>query len=320
MFSQPSNSQSTIVFLMSSSSVDSELIVTTFAPLINFFTQMPGMRDILKWSVGIAAPRRIPPLATQNFTQWFRQRSASTTQQPTVILWADTFNNFFRPTTAQAACQVLEACGYHVKIPSVHLCCGRPLYDNGRLDLAKQLLQQILKTLRSEILAGTAVVGLEPSCMSVFREELLNFFPTDEIAQQLSAQTFLLSDFLINHHSIENLPFTVLERQAIVHGHCHHKAIFDLAAEQRLLTQIGLNCTYPEASCCGMAGVFGFDKQHYPLSIKLGEMALLPAVRTASKDTLIIADGFSCREQIEQTTGKNVFHSAEVLQRALRQS
>jgi len=202
---------------------------------------------------------------------------------------------------------VLEAAGFQVELPRRSLCCGWPLYDYGFLGLAKRLLHQILDELRPAIAAG----------VPVFRDELLNLFPQDADARRLSAQMFLLSEFLDREAKDFELPR--LRRTALMHGHCHHKAIMRMAAEQRILRRVGLDAREPEDGCCGMAGAFGFEREHYGVSIKAGERALLPAVHAANPDELIIAGGFSCREQIEQTTGRHALHLAEVLQLALRQ-
>jgi Fe-S oxidoreductase len=233
-----------------------------------------------------------------------------------VLLWADTFNNYFSPSTARAAVEVLEAAGFRVRVPRANLCCGRPLYDFGMLERAEKLLLQILDELAPAIAAGTPIVGLEPSCVSVFRDELLNLFPQDERAQKLSKQTFLLSEFLQLH--AKHIPLPRLESDALVHGHCHQKAIMKMTAEEELLRRIGVQVHTPAPGCCGMAGPFGFEEGKYEISQAIGEMELLPAVRSAPADWLIIADGFSCREQIAQGTRRHALHLAEVLQMALR--
>jgi Fe-S oxidoreductase len=236
---------------------------------------------------------------------------------PPVLLWPDTFNNYFQPATARAAVEVLEAAGYRVLIPQANLCCGRPLYDFGMLDRAQSLLLNILDELAPEIEAGIPIVGLEPSCVAVFRDELLNLFPHDQRARALSKQTFLLSEFL-NRNS-GNAPLPQLNRKAVLHGHCHHKSIMKMTAEESLLRRVGIDFHAPAPGCCGMAGSFGFerDKDKYDVSQAIGELELLPAVRNAPADWLIIADGFSCREQIAQGTGRHALHLAEVLQMAL---
>ena len=224
---------------------------------------------------------------------------------------------------------MLEAAGFNVTVPRAHLCCGRPLYDVGMLDRAKTLLLQIMDELLPEIEAGTPIVVLEPSCAAVFRDELTNLFPKDERAQALSKQVFLLSEFLTREFPAEdarsedhakNFQLPKLQRRALVHGHCHHKAIMKMTAEEAVLQRMGIEFTAPAPGCCGMAGAFGFEKDKYEISRAIGELELLPAVRQAPTDWLIIADGFSCREQIAQETDRHGLHLAEVLQMALRES
>jgi FAD/FMN-containing dehydrogenase/Fe-S oxidoreductase len=238
---------------------------------------------------------------------------------PQVLLWADTFNNHLSPQTARAAVHVLETAGYRVLVPRANLCCGRPLYDFGLLDRARALLLEILDTLAPEIEAGIPVVGLEPSCIAVFRDELLNFFPHDERAQKLSRQTFLLSEFLEKEmgQNSASARLPQFPRKAVLHGHCHHKSIMKMTAEESLLRRLGIDFTQPAAGCCGMAGSFGFHADKYDISAAIGELELLPAVRNAPEDWLIIADGFSCREQISQMTSRRALHIAEVLEMAL---
>ena len=283
----------------------------------NFVTQTPVLSSIVKLLGGIAPERRIPAFAAQSFKSWFRQRGPRNQGSPQVILWPDTFNNYFHPQTAMAAVEVLEDAGYQVIVPEQTLCCGRPLYDYGFLDQAGHLLRQILDALRPQIEAGIPLVGLEPSCVAVFRDELKNLLPYDEDARRLAQQSYLLSEFLEQVAAHYQPPG--LKRRAVVHGHCHHKAIMKMKDEEALLSKLGLDFQTLDSGCCGMAGAFGFEKDHYDVSIKVGERVLLPAVRSASKDTLIIADGFSCREQIAQTTDRHALHLAQVLQMALHQ-
>jgi FAD/FMN-containing dehydrogenase/Fe-S oxidoreductase len=321
--------------------------------LVNLTTQLPFLRDIAKLVAGIPPQRSIPAFAPETFRQWFRSRRDGPIRPPreaqrapwksgrqsewksgasaprqagggnralapegrTVLLWPDTFNNYFLPATAKAAVHVLEAAGYHVILPKVNLCCGRPLYDFGMLDRAQSLLLKILDALSSEIEAGIPIIGLEPSCTAVFRDELLNLFPNDPRAQALASQTFLLSEFLEANSG--NSPLPRLERKALLHGHCHHKSIMKMSAEESLLRRLGIDFQAPAPGCCGMAGSFGFEHDKYEISQAIGELELLPAVRKAPADWLIIADGFSCREQIAQGTNRHALHLAEVLQMAL---
>ncbi|HEY7061082.1 MAG TPA: FAD-binding and (Fe-S)-binding domain-containing protein [Chloroflexota bacterium] len=283
---------------------------------VNFVTQTPGLRDLAKRLAGVAPARRIPPFAPETFRAWFQRRRPRNVGQPPVILWPDTFNNYFHPQTARAAVEVLEAAGYRVVVPPEPLCCGRPLYDYGMLDLAERFLRQILAALREEIEAGVPVVGLEPSCVAVFRDELHGLLPNDEDARRLGQQTYLLSEFLAQKAPRFAPPR--LKQKALVQVHCHHKSVLKYDAEEALLQKLGVDYEVLNAGCCGMAGGFGFEAgDKYDVSIKAGERVLLPAVRHAPKDTLIVADGFSCREQITQTTDRRALHLAQLLQMAL---
>ena len=288
------------------------------APAVaNFFTQTPGLRELAKVVAGIAAQRQIPTFARETFRKWFkRTKRAINTVEGTVTLWPDTFNNYFHPETAIAAVEVLEAAGFEVRIPRTNVCCGRPLYDFGMVERAKKLLLRAMRTLSNEIDSGLPIVVLEPSCASVFRDELRNLFPDDERAQKLSRQTLLLSEFLQKNAGGFALP--QIRANALLHGHCHQKSIMKMSAEEAVLNRLGVQFSSPAQGCCGMAGAFGFEKDKYETSLAIGELELLPAVRAASPDTLILADGFSCREQIRQCTGRKALHLAEVIQSGLR--
>jgi FAD/FMN-containing dehydrogenase/Fe-S oxidoreductase len=323
--------------------------------LVNLTTQLPFLRDIAKFAAGVSPHRTIHAFAPQTFRDWFnktrttrnnaetntiyagnklgkgtaseacRERSRRLPSsgketgalvpegQQEVLLWPDTFNNYFSPHIAKAAVEVLEHAGFRVRIPRVPLCCGRPLYDFGFLNRAKALLKKVLDQLEPQIAAGIPIVGLEPSCIAVFRDELCNLFPNDPRARALSQQTFLLSEFLENHQ----VPLPRMNRCALLHGHCHHKSLMKMTAEESLLHRLGVDFQSPAPGCCGMAGSFGFEHDKYKISAAIGELELLPAVRNASPDCLIIADGFSCREQIAQLTPRRALHLAEVLQMSL---
>jgi len=289
--------------------------LASMAPgLINLTTQLPFLRDVAKLAAGIPRERSIPAFAPQTFRDWFSRRQPRNRDGAPVLLWPDTFNNYFLPDTAIAAVDVLESAGYRALLPKAGLCCGRPLYDWGMLDRAKQLLLEILDALETEIEQGIPIVVLEPSCAAVFRDELLNLFPKDERARRLSQQTFLLSEFLEKKAKHFQLP--KLARKALVHGHCHHKSVMRMTDEEIILRRMGIDFQTPAPGCCGMAGAFGFESGKYELSVAIGELELLPAVRRASPDCLIIADGFSCREQIAQCTNRHAMHLAEVIRMA----
>jgi FAD/FMN-containing dehydrogenase/Fe-S oxidoreductase len=284
--------------------------------LANLTTQLPFLRDIAKLVAGVPQQRSIPAFAPQTFRSWFRSRPARNPNGPSVLLWPDTFNNYFLPDTAKAAVEVLEAAGFGVLLPKGNLCCGRPLYDWGMLDRAKSLLLQILDVLEPAIEDEIPLVVLEPSCAAVFRDELLNLFPRDERAKALSQQTFLLSEFL--EKKAKYFPLPTLDCRALVHGHCHHKSIMKMTDEEAVLRRMEIDFRAPAPGCCGMAGAFGFEQDKYEVSMAVGELELLPAIRQAPPDCVIIADGFSCREQIAQCTDRHALHLAEILQMALR--
>jgi Fe-S oxidoreductase len=282
--------------------------------LANALLRAPGVQSIAKWVGGIAPQRTIPAYARETFVHWFRRREGSARGER-VLLWPDTFNNFFRPQTAIAATHLLEHFGFTVVIPDRTLCCGRPLYDWGMLDRAKALWEKTLSTLAAEIANGTTIVGLEPACVSAFRDELPGLFPRDERAQKLAKQTLFLTEFIAERCGVQ--PGARRFASALVQMHCHHHAVIKPASEQHVLDQLGIDYEIMKSGCCGMAGSFGFESGKYDVSMAAAERMLFPRIRMAEPDTLIIANGFSCREQIEQGTGRPTQHVAEVLSRAL---
>jgi FAD/FMN-containing dehydrogenase/Fe-S oxidoreductase len=299
---------------------------SNFPRLANFFSSAPGFRQILQGLLHLAPQRKMPQLAHSTFRSWAKKRgtpglgkstgSASLSGKGDVILWADTFNNYFHPETSKAALEVLQGAGFNVVVPQIHLCCGRPLYDFGLLDQAKEYLERILGVLTPQISAGVPMVVLEPSCASVFRDELRNLFPHDVRAIKLRSQTFLLSEFLERHAPGYTPP--QLSAKVLLHGHCHHKSIMGMGDEESLLRKTGANLQSIDSGCCGMAGPFGFEKDKYEVSQAVGERVLLPAVRNTPDSALIVSDGFSCREQILQATGRRAIHLAEALQLGMK--
>ncbi len=310
--------------------IDKWLHLAAHAPrLANFLSRAPILSTIIRSALRLAPERQIPQLANSTFTQWAPKNHVaagkgsatpeSTASAPTrgdVMLWADTFNNHFHPDTLRAGLEVLTAACFNVTIPQQRLCCGRPLYDFGMLNEAKKYLEQIMQSLTPQIEAGIPIVVLEPSCASVFRDELRNLFPTDPRATNLRKQTFLLAEFLQKHAPDYQPPS--LTRKVLLHGHCHQKSLMKMNAEESLLRKMGADLNSLDAGCCGMAGPFGFEKEKYAISQAIGERVLLPAVRQAAPETLIISDGFSCREQILEATGRKPLHFAEALHQASR--
>ncbi|MFP3567113.1 FAD-binding and (Fe-S)-binding domain-containing protein [Paraburkholderia sp. SIMBA_030] len=290
-----------------------------FPRLMNFMTSAPGLASVGKWVAGVAQVRELPKFAPQTYRQLAHrlpqnERAARDREEAKkVILWVDTFNDHFTPDVAQAAADVLTQMGWHVVLPKKRLCCGRPLYDFGLLERARELLTNILDDLADDIAAGVPLVGLEPGCLSVLKDELLKQLPDHALAKQLSAQTFLFSDFVAR----QPFDWPTLEADVVVHGHCHQKALFGMQGDTALLTKLGVKWTLLDTGCCGMAGSFGFNAEHHALSEKIGEDKLFPLVRGASKETIVLTNGFSCREQIEHGTGRHALHIAQLAQRAL---
>jgi Fe-S oxidoreductase len=286
--------------------------------LVNGLTRNRVLSPVLKRLGGVAQERDIPSFAPMTFRAWHRRRGPVNGMGRNVILWADTFTNAFHPAVALAGLRVLEWAGYDVRLPARALCCGRPLYDFGMLRLARRYLRNVLNTLRDDIRAGTPVVGLEPSCVAVFRDELPNLFPNDLDARRLSEQSFMLSEFL--HREGVELP-SLPGRHALVQEHCHHKNVMGTKAERDVMNDLGIEYEVLDSGCCGMAGSFGFERgDKYEVSVAAGERALLPAVRAADQGTLLIADGFSCREQVFQGTGRKPLHLAQVIWAAVERA
>jgi FAD/FMN-containing dehydrogenase/Fe-S oxidoreductase len=288
--------------------------LASIAPsLANLPMQTPGLSTLLKSALGIAPQRTLPRFAAKNFRAQFNRSPAqsSPTGQP-VLLWPDTWNSYFHPQALTSAAKLLTATGSSVQIPRKHICCGRPLYDFGFLDQARSYLLRILDELAPQIDAGIPFVMLEPSCASVFTDELLNFFPRDSRALRLSQQTVLLSAHLARKSGNWQPP-QMPGRRILVHGHCHQKALMTMNNEMTLLRATGAHVELLDSGCCGMAGPFGFEKDKFAVSQTLAERVLLPAVRAAAPDDILVSNGFSCREQISQNTPRRAVHLAEVL-------
>jgi FAD/FMN-containing dehydrogenase/Fe-S oxidoreductase len=286
-------------------------------------SKMPGLVNLVsrthafKAAAGVAPQREVPKFAPSTLRDWYQARSPRNAQGPKAILWADTFNNYFHTEVGVAAVEALEAAGYRVVIPERHLCCGRPLYDYGFLDLAKRYLHRVIRALRDDIRAGVPVVGIEPSCVAVFKDELLKVLPDDEDAKRLCHQTFHFAEFLVEHADGWEPPR--LTGKALLHGHCHHRATGGISSEQKLLERMGLEVEELESGCCGMAGAWGYEPDHYEISMACADRVLLPRIREAGSDTLIVADGFSCKTQIEQAgLARRALHAAQVIELAHR--
>jgi Fe-S oxidoreductase len=300
-----------------------------FPGFANLLTQREPFASLGKRVAGVAPERTPPAFAPVTFKRWWRERTNAGSPAGVVaasrngsarrvVLWADTFNDHFRPEVAIAATEVLEAAGFEVVVPERSLCCGRPLYDYGMLTLARRLLHRVLDGLREEIRLGTPVVALEPSCGAVFRNELTNMLPDNEDARRLSRQTLTLGEFLSSHAPDWEMPR--LERTALVHFHCHQRATSDTDCDRKVLDRLGLDFEVLSTGCCGLAGSFGYERgERYEVSVKAGEQVLLPRVRDASPHTLILTDGFSCHSQIDHGSDRRTLHLAQAIQMALHE-
>jgi len=287
-------------------------LASSFPRFANLFTQTAPLAGVLKRLAGISQKRNIPPLARETFRSWFQKRKRVSSNDR-VLLWVDTFTNFYYPEVGRATVEALESFGISVCIPPNGLCCGRPLYEYGMLNTAKTVLERSILALQTDLDDETPIIALEPGCISVFRDEMMNLFPGDDRAERLHRRIFLLSEFLSARKDLELPRF---DRKAIVHPHCHQRSIMGMNSEQDVLQRLGLEFKILDSGCCGMAGSFGFEEAHYDISMLCGERVLLPEVRSASEDTLILTNGFSCREQILHGTGRRALHLGEVLRMA----
>jgi FAD/FMN-containing dehydrogenase/Fe-S oxidoreductase len=301
-------------------------LASFFPRLINWAFQTRVLSTVLKRLGGIATERKLPLFARTDFRSWFYRRSVVNAEGSQVVLWVDTFNNHFHPDVARAACEFLEAAGFRVLVPPAKLCCGRPLYDFGLLNLAQAKLGQILREMKEVISEGVPVVGLEPSCTAVFRDELKGLFPHRYDAERLRLQTYLLPEFITEfpehfdrliERAKNRAPASASPQgqKLLLHVHCHQHAVIGATSDIKVLARLGFDVERLDSGCCGMAGSFGFEKEHVEISKQIAERVLAPAVRAAPEDTLIVTNGFSCREQIEQVAGRRPLHIAELLHR-----
>ncbi|WP_436778381.1 FAD-binding and (Fe-S)-binding domain-containing protein [Yinghuangia sp. YIM S09857] len=287
---------------------------------VNALASVPWIARAVKALGGIAPQRDLPVFAEQRFTEWWRLRGGSRGEghRGEVVVWPDTFTDNFQPAVGKAAVEVLEAAGFRVKVPETAACCGLTWISTGQLGVAKRVLGRTVDTLREDLRQGTLVVGLEPSCTAVFRSDAAELLPKDPDIERLRRQTRTLAELLAERSEDWRPP--AVDARAVVQRHCHQYAVMGFEAERRLLERAGVDADVLDEGCCGLAGNFGFEKGHYDVSMACAEAGLLPAVRNADDDTLIVADGFSCRTRIEQAgTGRTSLHLAEILAAALRQ-
>ena len=289
------------------------------APLANATMRHPLVRAIMERTLGVSRERTLPAFAPESFTSWFRKRGAPQGTAKQVVLFNDSFNTWNDPHIAIAATEVLEALGYEVLLPG-HRCCGRPMMSEGLVEDARRAALDVVSRLAAHVDAGIPIVGLEPSCLLMLRDEYRYLLPNDERVERVAQKAMLFEEFiahLADSGELE-LEFELAARKLLLHGHCHQRALVGTGPSLRTL---GLPGNYEveevDSGCCGMAGSFGYEREHYELSLKMAERRLLPAVREADADTLIVAAGTSCRHQIQHGTGRLALHPAEVLRDAL---
>ncbi len=306
--------------------------------LANLRNTLPGAAWLSERLVGFSAKRSLPTWRSDTFMRHAATVAAGTTLDPAeadVVLFADTFNNYFESENAMAALRVLQAAGYRVHVaqplatdtqPQRPLCCGRTYLAGGLVDQAKAEARRIVAALKPFVERGVPVVGLEPSCLLTLRDEFL-VMGLGPDADALGAQAFLFEEFLAREQVAGRLKLSLKalpQKHALLHGHCHQKAFDAVRPIQTVLALIPeLKVELIESSCCGMAGSFGYEAEHFDVSMQMAELSLLPAVRKAGPDTLLIADGTSCRHQIADGTGMNdgqareALHVARILAQAL---
>jgi len=303
--------------------------------LANLRDALPGARQLGEKWLGLSARRSLPRWRRDTFLRRGPQ-AIGDDGDANVVLFVDTLTNYFEPENAHAAISVLRAAGYRVDVaravagdaePARPLCCGRTYLAAGMVDEAKHEARRVVAALTPHVARGAAIVGLEPSCLLSLRDEFL-VMGLPDAAQRLAERALLIEEFLAREHGAGrlNLPLASLpQKRALLHGHCHQKAFDAVAPALAVLKLIpGLAVDLVESSCCGMAGNFGYEAEHFDISMRMAELSLLPAVRAAAPDTLIVADGASCRHQIadgtRETGRREALHVVRVLERALAPS
>ncbi len=280
--------------------------------LVNWATHAPALREVIKSAGGIDRKRDLPWFASQTFQSWFSQRPPRPpAEHGDVLLWPDTFTNHFDPQIGRATTDVLEDAGYRVVVPDRPVCCGLTWISTGQLGIATRVLRRTLQILEPSLHSGTPIVGMEPSCTAVFRSDAGELLSGNVDVKRLAAQTTTLAELL--HNRTPGWAAPERSGKFMVQTHCHQHAIMGFDADRAVLEETGAEVDVLDAGCCGLAGNFGFEAGHYDVSTAVGRAALLPAVTAASEDTVVLADGFSCRTQISSGSTRRAMHLAEIL-------
>jgi FAD/FMN-containing dehydrogenase/Fe-S oxidoreductase len=288
------------------------------APLVNAILSNRLMKVVLDKVLGVSVRRQLPQFAREPFTTWFANRGSRPATGKQVVLFNDTFNTYNYPEVSIAATEVLEAAGFEVLLPG-HYCCGRPAISKGLVDKARALARDCVEKLSPFAERGIPIVGLEPSCLLTLRDEVFTLLPNEPRTEKIAENSFLFEEFIAKLADAGELNLDIKQAlgKVLLHGHCHQKALVGTAPSKRALSVAGGDVQEVDSGCCGMAGSFGYESEHYDVSIAMGERRLLPAVRAVSDDTTIVAAGVSCRQQIKHGTGRRALHPAEALHRAL---
>ena len=307
-------------------------VASKFAPLINLRNSIPGLATLSEKVTGLSSRRKLPAWRRDAYRSVVPLSRAGLATQGgevpddntnTVVLFVDCFSRYFEPENARAVRAVLEAAGLNVI--EVHagrpVCCGRTFLSAGLVDSAREELDRVVASLGPHAQRGVPIIGIEPSCLLTFRDELKVILKSDGV-DAIAAQSLLFEEFISQHAARGHMKLALRDdgpRTALLHGHCHQKAFGAMPAVVSALALVpNLSVKVVDSSCCGMAGAFGYEKEHYEVSMKMAERTLLPAVRQASEEVLIVADGTSCRHQIEAGAGRSAIHVARVLESALQ--
>ena len=284
------------------------------APLANRLLRNRPLRFLMERFLGISRRRQLPAFARQSFVAWFQKRGQRPEAQKKVVLFNDTWNTYNDPHISIAATQLLEAAGFEVVLPG-HRCCGRPMISKGLVEQAREAARDCVEKLAPWAEQGIPIVGLEPSCLLTLRDELMVLLPEEPRAPTIAKNAFLFEEFFakLADQGALNLKFKQQAKKILLHGHCHQKALVGTAPSKTVLGLTGCEVEEVDSGCCGMAGSFGYEAEHYDVSQAIGERRLLPAVRDAPAETIVVAAGVSCRQQIRHGTGRQALHPAEVL-------
>ena len=311
----------------------SHLASGPLAPLANAVTGNGLVRKGMEKMFGISSQRKLPEFAREPFTTWFKKRqkmgdgraagsgSLVPRDRPRspVVLFNDTFNTYNYPQVAIAATEVLEAAGYEVVLPG-HKCCGRPMISKGLVDMAREAARETVDKLHPFAEKGIPIVGLEPSCLLTLRDEYLYLLPGDPRPAKIAEHAVMFEEFVASQieRGTWNVEMEETPGNILLHGHCHQKSLVGTVPGKQTLSWTGAAVTEVDSGCCGMAGSFGYEAEHYEVSLKMGERKLFPAVREQPAETWVVAAGVSCRAQIAHGTGRQALHPAEALRKVMK--